>query len=547
MRPQLTRLLVPLVTACMGALLLPGAVSAAGTAGLTATEGTAFSGVVATFDPADVGASTCSEVVGPSVDWGDGSGLDSSVTIGGTAPSCTVSGTHTYTDEGLFSLVVFVAGPTTFTVYPGLANVMDADDLLAGPPSPIPLSPIEGASFSGLVATFGDAYPGNVASDFTATIDWGDGTTTAGTVTSPSAGLYDVSGSHTYAEDGPYSATVTLTDGGGPTNPPGIAPVTVEVSDAPLTAAGTTLSSTSGQPLSATVATFTDADPGGVASDYTATIAWGDGATSAGTISAGSGSGFDVSGTHTYSSPGAETATITIQDAGGSSTTASTAVTVAAAPVAPEIVLRLTKGVASSEAGPFSSSLTAPAGSTAWYQLTLTNAGTNGLVGLTLVDSAAGGGALPASCPALPSPFAAGATYTCTYSSAVAPGTATNTATAAFGATTVTASATVTGAAPALADLIAPGVDRGTSGFGTASVVLERPGYVTYLVRLDPSDAGQHVAIYTETARGAWRYTTGRIVAADGTVHYYARISGWTGFWAKLEGAASHGRIATVR
>jgi hypothetical protein len=66
------------------------------------------------------------------------------------------------------------------------------------------------------------------------------------------------------------------------------------------------------------VASFSDADPAGTASDYTATIHWGDGATSAGTI----GGHFTVTGTHTYASTGTKTVSVTITDAGGASATA---------------------------------------------------------------------------------------------------------------------------------------------------------------------------------------------------------------------------------
>jgi len=46
---------------------------------------------------------------------------------------------------------------------------------------------------------------------------------------------------------------------------------------------------------------------------------------------------------------------------------------------------------------------------------------------------------------------------------------------------------------------------------------------------------------------GSWASPTTRRVAADGTIHYYLRLMTWTGFWAKLDGAASHGRIGTAR
>lgn len=57
----------------------------------------------------------------------------------------------------------------------------------------------------------------------------------------------------------------------------------------------------------------------------------------------------------------------------------------------------------------------------------------------------------------------------------------------------------------------------------------------------------QTVEIWRRQKNGPWVLLTTRLVASDGTVHYYARISAWTAFWAKLDGVVSHGRIATVR
>jgi hypothetical protein len=100
---------------------------------------------------------------------------------------------------------------------------------------------------------------------------------------------------------------------------------------------------------------------------------------------------------------------------------------------------------------------------------------------------------------------------------------------------------------PALTDVIAAGLNRGTAGFTTSSVILAKPGYVTFLVRLDKSLAGKIVEIWTRSNTGAWKPTTSRYVAADGTVHYFAKISARTGFVAKYAGGSSHGRIGTVK
>ena len=62
-----------------------------------------------------------------------------------------------------------------------------------------------------MLASFADVYTGNTPSDFTATINWGDGTTTAGTVAGGN-GIFTVSGSHTYTSAGQDTVTVTLAD-----------------------------------------------------------------------------------------------------------------------------------------------------------------------------------------------------------------------------------------------------------------------------------------------------------------------------------------------
>jgi len=102
-----------------------------------------------------------------------------------------------------------------------------------------------------------------------------------------------------------------------------------------------------------------------------------------------------------------------------------------------------------------------------------------------------------------------------------------------------------------LGDSVAPGVVTGVDGFGGNTVMVPKASYVTYLVRTDSHLAGKRIEIWTKTGAG-WKYTTARLLAKDGTVHYYAKISAWTGFWAKFAGdsstpgGTSHGQIATV-
>ncbi len=80
--------------------------------------------------------------------------------------------------------------------------------------TPLTVSPTEHAAFSGAVATFTDADPVGAQTDFGATIDWGDGGSSAGTISGPDAGgAFTVSGSHSYAEEASgLTLTVTIND-----------------------------------------------------------------------------------------------------------------------------------------------------------------------------------------------------------------------------------------------------------------------------------------------------------------------------------------------
>ena len=65
--------------------------------------------------------------------------------------------------------------------------------------------------FNGVVGSLFDRDPTAQPGDFTATIDWGDGRSSAGTVLSLPGGGFDVSGSHTWTAKGDVPITVTVT------------------------------------------------------------------------------------------------------------------------------------------------------------------------------------------------------------------------------------------------------------------------------------------------------------------------------------------------
>jgi uncharacterized repeat protein (TIGR01451 family) len=194
-------------------------------------------------------------------------------------------------------------------------------------------SATEGASFSGAVATFTDPDTAATASEYSATIDWGDGSATSAGTISGSAGSFSVAGTHTYTEEGSYSVTVTITDVDNAANTD-TANSTAAVGDAALHAGTLTVpSSTSlGNPTNSSFS-FSDDNTAAPVSDFTATIDWGDGSSSSGVVS-GSGGSYVADGSHTYAAAGPYTITVTVVDEGGSTTGAAAATSVVAPPPA---------------------------------------------------------------------------------------------------------------------------------------------------------------------------------------------------------------------
>ena len=274
-----------------------------------ATEDVALPATTELASFTDTALSDTPAAFSATIDWGDGS--TSSGTIIGGDGSFTVEGGHTYADEGAFPLGVTITdtGDSAELQLGGTVSVADSDVLT---PTGLTITANPNVAFAGPVATFSDVNAGNVASDFTATVDWGDGTSTPGTVTSV-GGLFTVSGDHTYASTGQDTVAVTLTD-----DAPGTATATAigTVDVVPQLAGEITLPAAAEDaalPANTELASFTDTTLSDTPATFGATIDWGDGSTSPGTIIGGNGS-FTVEGGHTYADEGGFPLGITITD-----------------------------------------------------------------------------------------------------------------------------------------------------------------------------------------------------------------------------------------
>jgi hypothetical protein len=80
---------------------------------------------------------------------------------------------------------------------------------------PIAVKATAGGAFTVPVATIHTTVQQATAGDFTATLAWGDGQTSNGTLQPQGGGTFEVFGSHTYANPGSYRIAITLSDNHG--------------------------------------------------------------------------------------------------------------------------------------------------------------------------------------------------------------------------------------------------------------------------------------------------------------------------------------------
>ena len=136
------------------------------------------------------------------------------------SPGATAFAGLLFPDPVVTRVVVTLGGGEIFgydgsTVTAGGATPVAGDDILLAEPARAraPVTATAGVPVGAVLDMFTESSPG---SGLVATIDWGDGTRTAGTIAGGSGGSFVVTGNHAYAQAGSYTAKVTVEDFEGP-------------------------------------------------------------------------------------------------------------------------------------------------------------------------------------------------------------------------------------------------------------------------------------------------------------------------------------------
>jgi hypothetical protein len=320
----------------------------------TNAAGQTYTNYIATFKDGDPRPHPGSDYT-VSIDWGDGNAADAGTVIPDGRGGYLVFDNSKTLDHGTYDVTITItdaldndsktAQSTTATL---TAVITEAPIVAQGLPS---IAPTEGVVFTGEVANFTNNSPRALASDFTATINWGDGSAPSnGQIQSDGNGGFNVmGGGHAYAQKGTYAVSVAITDTSSPSgngNNGGngtttnvqsstIATTTAIVPQAPISPIGTTIAAVQRSAFSGIVGSFADANPLLTAGDFQAIINWGDNSSSAGAIAEASGGQMLVSGSHTYLFTGTFTIAVQISATdGGSATGQSTAIVALAPPTA---------------------------------------------------------------------------------------------------------------------------------------------------------------------------------------------------------------------
>ena len=176
---------------------------------VTGAPGSPFTGVVARFKDSDI-AGSAADFATTVINWGDGTpvqagALAHDATVPGSS-TYAVTGTHSYARAGNYTIVVTTTGnkgavgiarnPAIITAGPIVAVGQQFD--VRGP-----------TAANRILATFTDSGAPARPTDYTATVDWGDGQVSKGVVAKVGTGFV-VRGTHVYKDTEPFAVSVRV-------------------------------------------------------------------------------------------------------------------------------------------------------------------------------------------------------------------------------------------------------------------------------------------------------------------------------------------------
>jgi hypothetical protein len=305
-------------------------IAAGADGGLSGVAGQSLSDVVGTFTAQNTLAPAT--YYSATVSWGDGSEASASVAAGQSPGQLAVSAQHAYRVAGDYVATVTLTDGDGETS--SLEDYIDETDPGVVGGAPVPLLARDGQPLDGPIAQFSTPDTAAPATYYAATIDWGDGSSSAGKIVATGVpGSFRVDARHVYRTAGTMNAVVRVTDGDHESITMS-EPVTIDLVSGQLGSVyAPTIQAQQSEQFIGPVMDF--GYRGGSAADLRATVHWGDGQTTGAnvvelTANPIYGDLYDVDSDHTYTRAGTYQLTVTVRAVDGYELTLPAKVVVAA-------------------------------------------------------------------------------------------------------------------------------------------------------------------------------------------------------------------------